>query len=67
MTLCSLLAYYASIIVCIGSAASLKLRIPDSVWKSSGVLLICNSQSSYGCEYYVHSTKLASQLGKLDP
>ena len=25
------------------------------------------SQALYGCEYYVHSTKLASQLGKPDP
>ena len=27
----------------------------------------CNSQALYGCEYYVHSTELASQLGKPVP
>ena len=29
--------------------------------------MICNSQASYGCEYFVHSTKLASQMGKPEP
>ena len=42
--------------VAFSSAAGLKHRLHDSVCQSSGVLMICNSQALYGCEYYVHST-----------
>ena len=32
-----------------------------------GVLMICSSHSFSGCIYYVHTTKLASQLVKPGP
>ena len=46
MTLCSILAYQASIIVRIGSPSlrllDWKLRLHDPICKSSGVLMICS-------------------------
>ena len=59
MTCCSLLEWlskhHSLYRVACSSAASLKTQAP---WFSLAVvrcLTICNSQSSYGCKYYVHN------------